>query len=665
MARFSAINLLSRLPSPRVVNAAVLPGVFRYFLVLASSLVPMVGFAQIIDDEDPSVAEPADNGSIASQVPAVAKSSLAESDEDVSWGMPPMPWRGQLGLSSSVSRTGSGSSSSSFSKSLSGSTSSYIWQPWFVGLGGSFSVSQADTSSNQGKSTSDSFFGGLNAQVLSQSRYPAIIAIGYGTNENSGQGGDAVADYKNFNWDQRYTPLDRSYSAEWQYGWDSFGLDGKRTEANRFGASLGVSLATEAPQSLRFNTRLSNTKAPEGGSGATAGSLGGEHSIYLEDYVMSISTNASMSRDEIRGANSGSAISQLQVGTAMDWIPSDDYPLRIAAGARYFQLGMDIGADQNSSKSAVQTTDVNFSAIYPLDQNWNLSLSSNLLATNFSSGNTTSRTGLYSLNAGASWRGDGIIRNFENWAYAMSYGASLTAGYLGYEGDSALESGSTGVLSSSLGNSLSRNYLLVGYRNPLSLSLSQTISLTAGAGAGAANSQSVQSLNHGANIRWSPDSDGRSQTSFQVSLADGRSFGETSSYFQSVTTAADRQWILGNYQSLSGSVSVGLNQQGVNGSSDGWKGAGAANLTYGHVRFANVNGLVYSLNYGAVLKPYETLDNGRAGTKWELEHLLSQSWSWRYGLLSWKVSNNNSFGPQGASSSSLWLTVTRDFGGVL
>lgn len=626
-------------------------------------MAPMLGYAQIIDDDDPPFAEGVGQVSIARQESVAVKPSLAESDEDVSWGMPPMPWRAQLGLSSSVSRTGAGSSANSFSKNLTGSTSSYIWQPWFVGLGGNFSVSQTDSSGNVGNSTSDSFFGGLNAQVLSQSRYPATIAIGYGSSQNSGQGGEGASDYRNLNWTQRYTPVDRSYNADWQYGWDSFGLDGKRTEANRFGGTLGIRLVTEAPQSLRFTTRLSDTKAPEGGAGSTTGSLGGEHMIYLEEYVMSISTNVSMSRDEIRAANAGSAISQLQVGTAMDWIPSDDYPLRIGAGARYFQLGMDAGADQSSLKSAVQTTNVNFSAAYPLDQNWNFSLSSNLLATNFSSGNTTSRTGLYSLNAGASWRGDGIFRNFENWAYVMSYGASLTAGYLGYEGDSVAESGSTGVLSSNLGNSLSRDYQLAGYRNPLSLSLTQTISLTAGAGV--ANSRSVQSLSHGANIRWSPDSDGRSQTSIQIGVADGRSFGETNSYFQSVTTAADRQWILGNYQSLSGSVSLGLNQQGVNGNSEGWKGAGAANVTYGHGRFANVNGLVYSLNYGAVFKPHETLDNGRAGTKWELEHLLSQSWSWRYGLLSWKVSNNNSFGPQGASSSSLWLSVTRDFGGVL
>lgn len=647
--------------------AALLPDAFRYGLALAASVAPLVVSAQSIDDgiddEEPSITMGVGQAGVASEAPSAPKSLVVEDEEAVIWSMPPMPWRAQLGLSSSTSRSGSGSSSTSFSKSLSGSASSYVWQPWFLGVGGNFAVSQSDTSNSFGKSTSDSFFGGLNAQVLSQSRYPATLSIGYGTTTNSGQGGDGATDYQNFNWNQRYTPVDRSYDTEWQYGWDSFGLDGKRTEANRFGGTLGVSLASEAPQTLRFNTRLSNIKATDGGTGTTSGSLGGEHSIYLEDYVMSISTNASTSRDEIRSSNERSAISQVQVGTVMDWIPSDDYPLRIGAGARYFDLGIDVGAGQDSSKSGLKTADINFAANYLLDQNWTFSLTSNVLVTNFSSGSTSSRTGLYSLTAGANWRGNGITRNFDNWAYAMSYGASLSAGYVGHEGNSTAESGSTGVLSSSLSNLLSRNYLLDGYRNPLSLSLSQTIGVSAAAGA--SNPQSIQSLNHDANIRWSPDSDGRSQTSVQFGFSDGRSFGETNSYFQSVTTAADRQWILGNYQSLSGSVSIGLNQQGVDGSSDGWTGVAAVNVAYGHVRFADVNGLIYSLNYGAVLKPHEILDNGREDTTWELEHLLSQSWSWRYGLLSWKVTNSNSVGPRGASTSSLWLTVTRDFGGVL
>lgn len=648
--------------SLRIVKAVSLPGLSRTCVAFAAAVVPVICSGQGIDDEELEVSEGEGRGSVVGEAAPVPKPLLPD-EEEVAWSMPPMPWRAQLGLSSSTSRTGSGSTASSFSTNLSGSASSYIWQPWFLGLGGNVSVSQTDTSANVGKSRSDSFFGGLNAQILSQSRYPATISMGYGTTENSGQGGAGTADYQNFNWTQRYTPADHSYNVDWQYGWDSFGLDGKRTEANRFGGTLGVSLATEAPQTLRFNTRLSDTKAAEGAAGTTAGSLGGEHSIYLEEYVMSISTNASMSRDEVRASSERSEISQLQVGTAMDWIPSDDYPLRIGAGVRYFQLDLDTGVGQGSSKSGVKTADVNFSANYPLDQNWSFSVSSNVLATNFSSGSTSSRTGLYSLNGSANWRGDGISHRFTNWVYGMSYGASFTAGYLGYEGVSAPESGATGTLTSSLGNSLSRNYLIDGHRNPLALTLSQTIGLATGAGA--SNPQSVQSVNHDANFRWSPDGDGRSQTSFQGSVSDGRSFGETTSNFQSITTAADRQWMLGNYQSLSGSVSIGLNRQGVGGSSDGWKGAGAANLAYGHVRFANVNGLVYALNYGAVLKPYDTLDNGQSGTKWELEHLLSQSWSWRYGLLSWKVTNNNSIGPQGASSSSLWLTVTRDFGGVL
>jgi hypothetical protein len=148
-------------------------------------------------------------------------------------------------------------------------------------------------------------------------------------------------------------------------------------------------------------------------------------------------------------------------------------------------------------------------------------------------------------------------------------------------------------------------------------------------------------------------------------LSDGRSFGETNSFHQSITSAVDRQWLLANYQSLSGSVSLGFSQQGIDGSGDGWKGSGGVNVAYGHARFANVNGLLYSLNYSAALRAYETIINSQADTKWGLEHLLTQSWTWRYGLLSWQLMNTNSVSPVRDFSSSIWLTVTRDFGGVL
>lgn len=651
---------------PRFVRGLNKFEVFRLLFVLSAAVASFTCAAQRIDDEEEvEAARVLGLDGITPPEASVPKIEVAEEVEEVSWGMPPMPWRAQLGLNASTTRSGS-FSSNSFSKSLSASTSSYIWQPWFLGLGANVSVSQTDSSDNAGKTTGDSFSGALSADVLPRSRFPATLLLGYGTTSSSGQSSTANADYRNFNWNQRYTPEDRGYNADWQYAWNSYGLDGKRTESNRLGGTLGVSLATEAPQSLRFNTSVSNTKAPDGGGGTTAGLLGGEHSIYLEDYVMSISTNASISRDEVKNADQRSAISQLQMGTAMDWIPSDDYPLRINAGVRYYDLGIEAQTDTASTQSGVNTADVNFAASYPLDQNWSFSLSSSALMTRFEGGGSVSQNSIYTLNVGANWRGDGLTHNFDEWRYVLSYGSSVSVGYVGYEGDTLSQSGSTGVWSSNLANSFARNYQIDGHRNPISLSVTQTIGAAEAFGSTARqSSQSNQSLNHAANARWSPDSDARSQTSIQLALSDGRSFGETNSFHQSITGAVDRQWLLANYQSLSGSVSLGFSQQGVDGSGDGWQGSGGVNVAYGHARFANVNGLLYSLNYGAALRPYDTFINSQTDTKWGLEHLLSQSWSWRYGLLSWKLTNTNSVSPVSDFSSSLWLTVTRDFGGVL
>lgn len=651
----------------RFVEGSVRIGAARLLAALILAVSAFTSAAQGIDDEDEIEATRALGlDVVTTPAPAAPRIEVAEEVEELSWGMPPMPWRAQLGLGASTTRSGSGGSSTSFSKTLSSSASSYIWQPWFIGLGGSLSVTQSDSSDDGGKTTGDSFSGSLSADVLSRSRYPATLSLGYGTTSSSDYGGGSHADYQNFNWNQRYAPVDRGYNADWQYAWNSFGVDGKRAESNRFGGTLAVGLVTEAPQTLRFNTTLSNTKSPNGGAGINTGLLSGEHSIYLEDYVMSVSTNASISRDEVRSTGQGSAINQLQMGTSMDWIPSDDYPLRVNAGARYYDLGMETQGGSVSSKSAVNTADVQFSANYPHNQNWSFSLSSSALMTRFDASGTVSQNSVYTLNTGANWRGDGVTHNFDNWLYALSYGSSVTVGYIGYDGDTESQSGSTGVWSSNLGNSFSRSYPVDGHRNPISLLLTQTVGVVEGFGSSAReSSQSTQSLNHLANARWSPDGDGRSLTSIQFGFSDGRSFGDSNSFHQSVSSAVERRWLLANYQSLSGSVSLGLSQQGVNGSSDGWKGSGGVNVAYGHARFANVNGLLYSLNYSAALREYEKVINSQVTTEWGLDHLLSQSWSWRFGLLSWKLTNTNSVSPTSDFSSSLWLTVTRDFGGVL
>lgn len=651
----------------RFVRGLVRSEVARSSFALILAVSAFACAAQGIDDEDePEATRASGVVDVVTPAPVAPKIEVAQEVDELSWGMPPMPWRAQLGLGASTTRSSPGFSSTSFSRSLSASMSSYLWQPWFVGLGGNFSVTQSDSSDNGGKAKGESFSGAFSADVLSRSRYPATLSLGYGTTSSSGQDGSSNADYQNFSWNQRYAPMDRGYNADWQYAWNSFGFDGKRTESNRFGGTLAVGLVTEAPQTLRFNTTLSNTKSPDGGAGINAGLLAGEHSIYLEDYVMSVSTNASISRDEVRATGQGSAISQLQMGTSMDWIPSDDYPLRVNGGARYYDLGMETQGDSVSSRSAVNTADIQLSANYPHNQNWSFSLSSSALMTRFDASGRVSQNSVYTLNTGANWRGDGVTHKFDNWLYALSYGSSVTVGYIGYDGDTEAQSGSTGVWSSNLGNSFSRNYPVAGHRNPISLLLTQTVGVVEGFGSSArGSSQSNQSLNHLANARWSPDGDGQSLTSIQFGFSDGRSFGDSNSFHQSVSSVVERQWLLANYQSLSGSVSLGLSQQGVEGSSDGWKGSGGVNVAYGHARFANVNGLLYTLNYSAALRAYETVINSQVNTEWGLEHLLSQSWSWRFGLLSWKLTNTNSVSPTSDFSSSLWLTVTRDFGGVL
>jgi len=54
--------------------------------------------------------------------------------------------------------------------------------------------------------------------------------------------------------------------------------------------NVTVPIATEDPQSLNFNTNVFSTKTSDQIS-TQVGHLDGAHSIYLQDYVMTIASN--------------------------------------------------------------------------------------------------------------------------------------------------------------------------------------------------------------------------------------------------------------------------------------------------------------------------------------------------------------------------------------
>lgn len=616
--------------------------------------------AQSIDDDDDATTSAPPPTAPTAFTPATPVTD--PDSESVSWGVPPMPWRAQLGLAAYSNRNDS-SSSNGFSKDLTANAMSYIWQPWFVSLDSNASFRQSDSSAGFGASYGESYSGGLIARVLPTSRFPATISFGAGSISNTSASQTITADYQNFNWNQGYTPADGGYRGNMNYWWNAVGRDGENTVSNRMRGDLTFVIKSESPQSLRLNSDFVDTKTSNSGPSTRQVSVAGDHSIYLEDYVMSISSNLSTSQSEVLGSPQGSKINQSQAVSSMDWIPSDDYPLRITSGARHFVMDSEANNQSESVSSGLSSTDFNLTARYPLDRNWSFSASTLAQSTKSTSGDSAVSRSSYSLGATAGWQGDGLTSNFDQWLYRASYGSSLGATYQGYRGESAPPPNTVGAWSTTLGNSFSRNFSIDNNANPLGLTLNQSLSVVEQFGQQTVSSS--QTLNHSANISWSPDSGPDSQTSISGSVLDGRTFGEIGSYYQSVTGTISGRRNLGRYQSLSGTLSILFSKQGTKDSDNDWQGRATLNLQFSHARFADIDRLYFSMNYNLLASPKNESGYRDENSQWGFEHRLNEALSWRYGLLSWRLENQNALAPNGVFSTSIWLKVTRDFGGVL
>lgn len=648
---------LSRPPAHSLTRALL-----SFALLLACSTLSSRCLAQTIvddgEDQDllPQTSRPA---------PPTARPTPPEESESVSWETPPIPWRGQLGLTAFTSKNNA-QSYGGLVKTLSANAESYIWQPWFIGLSGGGNFSQSDNTGNAGATSGDSFSGTLSARALPASRFPATISLSGGqasTTDSFKQ--TQTAKYENLTWNQGYSPASGSFKSNMTYWRNSVTQDQEQTLSNRLGGNIVFRLKTESPQSLLLKTEIQDTKiSGERDATSKQQDLQGYHSIYLEDYVMSITSNASSSQQEQRDSASITDWTQNLIASNMDWLPSDDYPLRITSGVRLFQLNSTVSSAAATSAGQaglkLDTNEFNLTARYPLDKNWNFSVFTSALSTRYG---TQSNSSQYSLGSTAAWQGDGITRPLGEWTYRLSYGSGLTATYSDLKMSEFTEQKTESSWSASASNAFSRNVPLNGYKNPMIVSVSQN--LTATENTGKTSNPSSQTLTHTATASWAPRATEETQTSLNTNLSDGRTFGEVPSSFQSVGAGINERRNLARYQTLSGTISINFSKQGNTGQNNAWKGRATFNSIYSHARFANINRLYYSLNYSLLASPKETTGASSDANGWRAEHRLNQTLSWRYGLLSWKLDNMNSVSPDGLSSHSIWLKVTRDFSGVL
>lgn len=620
-----------------------------------------------LDDEDAEFVAKTMRVDQKSPIPApvlseASKRAAEPSPESARWVMPPLPYRGALTFGHDRLMIRSGSQSSSV-LGLSVSGNSFVYAPWLATLNGNAGVTQSRGSDgSEGRSASAA----LSSNLVPRSRFPGSVSVGAGSSSNSTRNSSTTSEFRTLQWNQAYAPLDQSFRSNWTYSYNQFGTNGgpaSRTDA--LNGSLSLKPGGELPQTLSLTGGM--TRAASGsGSGSESQTLGVAHSVYLEDYVLSIASDASASRSEVKG-DQGSEYSFAQAGSQFDWIPSDDYPLRLRGGARHQEVRTSQVAVA-SSERRLATTNLSLNADYPVNRNWAASGTANYLRTTNVDGAGTANSAVASLIGSLSWSGDGKTSKLDAWDYRLGYGGSGSISSTQTNGASGSTGSSSLGLGANLSQGVSRSFGAPGARAPATLSLTQTYSANGASSSGSAGQPVTHSLSHSAAYSWSPVPE-RPTLAANLSATDSRGFGATRYQYQSLQGTATENLTLSAYESAFWSVGLPLTRQG-GGSGGRWEGTVTMTSGYINGRFAKVSGLRYSGNYSLLVREnIETRQtipsSGQERNGYELEHRFSHSLAWRLGLLSWQLSNDITKAPEAGVSAALRLTVTREFGGVL
>lgn len=578
------------------------------------------------------------------------------------WRVPPIPWRGSYRLSYSRIQADGGAAFTGTNHTISLSGRSYVWQPWFAQLDGAVSLDRGSSTGGGSRASTASHGFDLGLGLLPASRFP--LSLGY-SQSNSTVRGSTVSDVvtQRFSAMQRYVPIDNKYNLFGRYENFRFrDTAGGLSVTDTFGANLGVPLPGANPQSFGLNASGTRGRAPDGRT-ANNGSLSVNHSIYLEDYVMNARSEGSI--NESRTATD--RVSIRNFSEIWDWIPSDDYPLRLDGVLRAIQssTGRSQAATGGVQENTIAAYSGNLRANYRVDQNWYWQLSGTAVHTAFESADSKTSLTAWTTNGSVNWQGDGRRSKLGNYDYTLGYGSGLSASVQGQP------QGTDGALSWNAFGTQGLSRPLIGAEDrPLgALNFGQTYSVSA-----ATDGRSSRTLTHNAGVSYALSSSSRGSLSAQLSATDNRTFSDRQTTYQSLTASLFGNRQLGGYELLTANLSAGANRQTTSQSAtdtgstgDGVKAPWVANASglvgYTNRRFAKVSGLIYTANYTANLRQQGVVGTDRE-SGYLLDHRFTQRLDWQMGLLAFQLENTFTY-TAGHQTGSLLLSVTRNFGGVL
>jgi hypothetical protein len=595
-------------------------------------------------------------------VPAGEPAVLSGGDSEPvpsAWRLPPIRWRGSLG--NSAAWTGAaGQSSMTFAQSSDISVSSYIWQPWFLLVGGSGSLTQS-TSSNSAtdsRTKGTGLSGGLTLDLFPLSRFP--VSAGFNAQQSKTKT-DETTMTSGYTASLRgqYAPAvgDERYSGGYLRNVSS--VEGKQVgSVDQIFADYSMPL----PKFLNGSHALVATGSWSGSTQADHSNdnnffrvSGKVDSDFYDDYGIRLYSNGEYYSNENVSSIGSRTVSVFQFGSSGSWVPEDDIPLS-ANGSLNFSSIQTEGEGQSSN---AQFGSAAVSAAYRYNNY--VSLNGGLRAQWNQSGSSISGNG------GASASYSGEPREFGG----FNYGWSVSGGANGTVSSASNGVASSGIgLSSGVSHQLNRGFQF-GPLERLNVNLSQGVSMSTSATLGLTGT-----LTTSANATYTLVPRAASTLTANLSASDNQAFGSYGSSFQTLALTVNGGAQLSRYSTLSANVSASLGRSGASrtagtdsgGANSNWFAGGSGTVSYQHGRAFGYNRLRYNAQYTLTPSGWGSSDTTTIGsqasaaskdTLWT--HSFNQGVSYSLGRV--RMSLTNSFSIVGQRQNvSIMLNVVREIG---
>lgn len=580
------------------------------------------------------------------------------------WGIAPIRWGLTLSDTFRWSRLDEGQTSTQHLQQAQFRADSYIWQPWFAQVSGTFGLisgvdrTKALGTSDDSHNRQTGIVGGALINLFPVSRFPFVGQLEVSDSRTSSDLTDTNYRSTRLSLRQTYRNLKGDISANASF--DHSRLNGDFGNDIVNAVSAGFSRAFELQSVAADFSYARNTRSDDLGS-ASLVRASARHT-YRSSAALGIDSNVSYSDSDQRfsgGAGPlGSGLGQfrfLQATSFATWTPENSR-WRGTGTARLFQADTNFSGDGGSSRSF----SLNGSVSYLLNRNATLygGLGFSLVRSGTSSDVLTTQS------VGANYNAD--ILALGNYSYNWYASANLSNQTGGQEG-------STHTLNVSLGHGLNRSWEL-SPTSGISANLGQTVSATETNRFG-----SSRGISHNAGVSWRAYPTEAVTSYVSLSAADSRNYGDNANSFQLINFQANGQWQLSRYSSASADftwqhtrqsntlrvIDRGLDEDLLVDSDT--KGTGTAmggSISYVHARAFGVRGLRYSLlfNANSARTATNTRQEGNPDAGRDLvTKSLEQRLDYRIGRLNMRLSTRVAE-VDGKKNALILLRISRDFG---